>query len=133
MAVFDTNNPTYGLVRRLEPTDWAHADVLNATLSQIVANTAALYCARWRINNITIQPANWKQGTYVISDERIKTNSIADVYFASESVETAQGSGITGSTKDGKIVFVCESAPDDEIVIDCIEIRNEVVANAGEI
>ena len=41
MAVFDTNNPTYGLVRRLEPTDWAHADVLNATLSQIVANTAA--------------------------------------------------------------------------------------------
>ena len=40
MAYYNVSSPEFNSnVRRLEETDWAHAEVLNQTISQAVVNT----------------------------------------------------------------------------------------------
>lgn len=131
MAYYNVSSPDFNSnVRRLEETDWAHAEVLNQTISQAVMNTAALQQASFRLSERTIRASGWSGKKYTISDGRIKASSIAEVYWASNSKETVIDCEIDGYTQDGSLVLTCDTVPETDVVIDIIEIRNEVVDNA---
>jgi len=131
MADYDVSNPTYGPVRRLEPTDWNHADVFNATIGQAVENAAAIYNASKIMRNIRIRPGDWNSNQYQINDVSITEDSIVNVYFNNASHTAVQEAEMTGKTEQGALVLACVTVPVREISIDCIEIRNEVRVNAG--
>ncbi|MCD8365793.1 MAG: hypothetical protein LUC83_08310, partial [Clostridiales bacterium] len=118
-------------VRRLESTDWAHANVLNQTIRQCVLNEVALQKANYRIKNKTIKTTAWSNNTFRIYDGDITADSLVTVYFAEDSKETASNAGISGTTEGGAIVLTCQDTPEDDIVIDVIEVRNEVSDSAG--
>lgn len=131
MAYYDVSNPVYGPVRRLESTDWNHADVFNATLSQMAQNTAAVRAATKRLAGIAIPPASWKEKTFEVGSEDIRSDSIVDVYFAPVSKAAAQEANIDGKCSDGALILTCDEIPSGTIVIDCILVRNEVTTDAG--
>ena len=131
MAYYNVSSPEFNSnVRRLEETDWAHAEVLNQTISQAVVNTAALQRAVFRLAGRTVQASGWNSKEYTISDGRIKASSIAEVYWASGSKETVIDCEIDGYTQDGSLVLTCDTVPETDLVIETIEIRNEVIDNA---
>ena len=131
MAYYETGNARYGPVRRLESTDWNHADVFNATLGQMVKNTAAIRAATRRIRGISIKPSDWKNQQYRIEDSGIREESLVDIYFSNASKTAAIEAEIEGITTQGAIVLNCGTVPTSAIVIECIEIRNEVDSDAG--
>ncbi len=133
MAYFETTNARYGPVRKLESTDWNHADVFNATLGQMVANSEAVRSSTSRIKNIRISKGDWQKNQFRIENENILGDSLCDVYYANASKETVQDANIDGTTVDGTLILSCESVPTKDIVIDCVEIRNEVIVNAGTV
>ena len=85
MAYYDTNNARYAPVRKLESTDWNHADVFNVTVGQVVKNIAALCATTRRIKGISIKPADWKNKQYRISNDEITEESLVDIYFSNGS------------------------------------------------
>lgn len=131
MAYFDMTNPRYAPVRRLETTDWNHADVFNATLMQIVQNTECVRTSTSRMRSIIVRPESWNGGVFKITNPVITADSICDVYFSSESKEAAVDFEIDGDTIDGALLLRCGSTPNKPIMIDCIEIRNEVITDVG--
>lgn len=124
-AKFDSN------VRRFLASDWAHADVLNETVNTIVNNEMALQKATFFVRNITIKTTDWKNKSYSISNSGITSDTAADVYVSSASKETAAECGISGETGNGLFTISCEDVPSDNIVIDAIVFRNEVVDSAS--
>lgn len=132
MAFFDVNNPVFSkFIRKFVTSDWGHAEVLNKTVEQLVKNEIAMYESNFRLNDIRISVEKWAENKYRISDQRIRTESIADIYYATESKETVLNANIDGRTENGAIVLTCEYLPEDEIVVDCILVRNEVISDAG--
>ena len=131
MPYYEITNPRYKPVRKLEPTDWNHADVFNDTLGQMTINTEALRCGTGRIKNIQISPGDWIDNSYEIRNEMIAEDSLCDVYFSQQSKEHAIDAEIDGATADGVLTLYCKNIPDDVIKIDCIEVRNEVIMDAG--
>lgn len=131
MAYYETGNARYAPVRKLEATDWNHADVFNATIGQAVENAEALRAATKRIKKISIKPADWKNKQCRIESSEITEESLVDIYFSNASKEAAIEAEIEGTTVSGALVLSCESIPESTIAIDCIEIRNEVVSDAG--
>lgn len=131
MAYFETSDARYGPVRKLEPTDWNHADVFNATLMQMVKNTAAIHAATRHIRGISIMPSDWEKKQYRIENSEITENSLADIYFSDGSKTAVADAEIDGKTVQGAIVLTCETVPESVIKIDCLEIRNEVKSDAG--
>lgn len=131
MAYYNVSTPEFNShVRRLEETDWAHAEVFNQTIEQAVVNTAALQQANFRLGTRAIPPGGWQNKEYTISDGRIKASSIAEVYWSSGAKDAVIDCEIDGCTQDGALVLTCETVPEDDLIIDIIEIRNEVVDNA---
>ena len=133
MAYFETINARYGPVRKLESPDWNHADVFNATLGQMVANSEAVRSSTSRIKNIRISKGDWSNNQFRIENENIQEDSLCDVYYANASKEMVLDANIDGATVDGALILTCDSVPGKEIVIDCVEIRNEVSVNAGAV
>lgn len=132
MAFFDNSNPKFTrFIRKLLPSDWAHADVVNTTLAAMVGNELALSAANSRIDKTIIPAAAWSEKSYQIHNGNIKPNSIVDIYYAKDSKEAVMDAEIEESIEEGTLIFTCATTPKQTINIDCIEIRNEVVMDAG--
>lgn len=132
MAFFDISNPIFRpFVRKFLTSDWGHAEVLNATVEQLVKNDIAMYDAIFRINTFSVLVENWKNKEYRIEDSRIRVDSIVDIYYATASKETVLNANIEGRTENESIVLFCEYLPENDITIDCILVRNEVISDAG--
>lgn len=132
MANYEIGNAAFSsAVRRIESGDWAHANVLNQTIRQCVLNEVALQKASYRIKNKTIKTTAWSKNTFRIYDGDVTEDSLVTVYFAEDSKEEASSAGISGTTEDGAIVLTCQDTPEEDIVIDVIEVRNEVSDSAS--
>lgn len=132
MASYDTDGAKFDSnVRRFLASDWAHADVLNETVNTIVNNEVALQKATFFVRNITIKTTDWKNKSYSISNSGITSDTAADVYVSSASKEIAAECGISGETGNGLFTISCEDVPSDNIVIDAVVFRNEVVDSAS--
>ena len=99
----------------------------------MVANSEAVRSSTSRIKNIRISKGDWQKNQFRIENENILGDSLCDVYYANASKETVQDANIDGTTVDGTLILSCESVPTKDIVIDCVEIRNEVIVNAGTV
>lgn len=136
MASYNIDNATFSSqVRELQPSDWNHAAIFNQTLQQIVENEIALQKAVFYLRNLTIKPAYWKKDAkgyrYRLDDYRITRDTIVNVYFANESIDTARECSVEGETDIGSLVLHCNSIPKESLSILAIEFRNEVIDSAG--
>ena len=61
------------------------------------------------------QLLSFTENVCVISDERIMSDSLADVYFTTETISAAEKAVITVETYDGYIQFNAENAPEQAI------------------
>ncbi|MCI9465345.1 MAG: hypothetical protein HFI48_15980 [Lachnospiraceae bacterium] len=64
---------------------------------------------------INQQPLSFTNNTCIIPNNRITVNSLADVYFTSDTIETAENADITVETFDGSVKLTAKNLPTGEI------------------
>lgn len=53
----------------------------------------------------------FNNNVFFMEDDRIKFNSLADVYFTADTIDMAKDSGITVDTYDGQVILNCARTP----------------------
>ena len=78
------------------------------------------------LNNISIAPSAWSNKTYTISSDKITTNSIIDIYYASTSKSVMSDAEPSYTISAGKVVISVVTVPTSTVVIDCVKVVNDV-------
>jgi len=90
------------------------------TLGEKVTNLVTV------LNNISIAPSAWSNKTYTISSDKITTNSIIDIYYASASKSIMSDAEPSYTISAGKVVISVVTVPTSTVVIDCVKVVNDV-------
>lgn len=75
------------------------------------------------MESITLHPADFSNLAAVITDSRIKEDSLIGIYYAAASIPTVNKAGIIASNGAGTITLTAKRTPESDITIETIEIR----------
>ena len=78
------------------------------------------------LKNISIAPSAWSNKTYTISSDKITTDSIIDIYYASASKSVMSDAEPSYTISAGKVVISVVTVPTSTVVIDCVKVVNDV-------
>lgn len=78
------------------------------------------------LKNISIAPSTWSNKTYTISSDKITTDSIIDIYYASASKSVMSDAEPSYTISAGKVVISVVTVPTSTVTIDCVKVVNDV-------
>lgn len=74
------------------------------------------------IRNITIEPDEWVDNQYTITNSRITSSSIIDIYYNSASLSCISECSPTYTQTDGSITITVSSIPNTTVIIDVLKV-----------
>jgi hypothetical protein len=78
------------------------------------------------LSGISIAPSAWSNKTYIISSDKIKANSIIDIYYSSASKSIMVDAEPSYTVSAGKVVITVVTVPTTTVVIECVKVVNDV-------
>lgn len=112
-VLYTANAQVYGETPSSDSANWT-ALSLNGVYDELLGST-------------TIAATDWVNKSYSIQAENVTEDTIANVFFAAGSIDTASLAGIQVETTNGAVVLTYfAKAPETDIEIECIRLRNSI-------
>lgn len=110
-----------------ESTTWSSKNISSKI------NEAKTESQRYKIPSLTILQSNWKNNVVYIKSDRILSDSVIDIYYNSNSLNSVADFNISYIQGNGYIKMTSEFTPYGELQIDCIMIENYNNACTGSV